>query len=651
MTMNISRPIPRVTSDFNKTKPNPLKSNSVNKWLKALGLFDTNKPEEAIELFNQITPTNSKILYNIASIYAILGDYSMAISHFKKATTYDSYMAISHFQIGVSRFLSGSYAKAATSFNTALKLLRGNSVVNYQQLGLDYKLYSCEIVYNRALSYIYSGELATGIFDLGFAAKEKKYIPEHDIIDESLAHFIELTDLQQQVPETENDNLLKLPGSLDTLNQRFSVVDPPKKLPMFSPTQSIPSVSAQMFEKAAPASGPKEISYSLFSVPQGSLFRLTEIKVRSILNNKSLGEMMYFGASKTPISNTSPSNSFDSAHSKQQSTSKISFLHSSLPQALVNNTIAARHEEVMKSQDKVATTHSIPTPPISPDLLLPSNNLNSNQPFNSHMNKYDKTTNDDSYSAVVENTQKLVVNTNCSKPVSTNLSQPNLTNSMPPQQKSYSENFGRSASLGSPLNGGRNNIGTTRAKSHSTSSPYLANGHTVRKPSTSHIPGNYSSLGLFVKTNDIGSNPQENIDTSANEKKNDIQSSNMYRNGSNGSLVSPKASSAVVNDTLVKVKIFCGNETRAIRILPGISFYDLRARIAVKIQSKSISKDSHVLAAVSNNLILRIKDEDDDLVLIGDQEDLDGAIGEAFAQNRENPKLSVYVENAIEAEI
>lgn len=652
---------------------NPLKSNSVSKWLQALELFDSNDPEQALEVFCQITPTNSKIAYNIASIHSILGNYPLAISYFKKATSFDSYMAISHFQIGVSRFLAGSYAKAATSFNTALKLLRGNTVVNYQQLGLDYKLYSCEIVYNRALSYIYSGELSTGIFDLSFAAKEKKYISEHNIIGEALNHFTEMKNSQNQLSDAQKDNGLKLPGTLDIRNQRFSVVNPPKNLQIFSPTQSTPSASSDMFEKASPAAAWKEMAYSLFSVPQGSLFRLTEIKVRSILNDESLSEMMSLGASKNPVVDTFSRYESDSKHSKETSAGKGNALSSSKsksppkssPNTFVNT---AQIKGVNAPSNKASTAPGVLTPPISPDFT------STGQKASTTRKSPIKPSVAEGYMELVENTRKLAMGPDSQKVGASNDKdklakiQRQVTNDFSRSIPSPAESMTRSSSLGNPLQTPQNHSGTAMSKSYSNSSAH--SGHNTRKQTsqrnesksnTNSGQDQHADMGMHHRS--LGANPNlhsqvNNIhgergmlrSMSSNGYLPSI-SSNFASSSHYDSPVSSRASLAAPADVSIKIKIFCGNETRAIKIQSGISFNDLRIRIGNKVQRKDVGEDSPILTAISNNLILRIKDEDGDLVLVGDQEDLDVAISEAVTNNRENPKLSVYVENTFEAEI
>lgn len=57
--------------------------------------------------------------------------------------------------------------------------------INYDQLGLKFKLYSCEVLFNRGLSYIYLGDMEQGMQDLDYAVKEKQ-TDEHNVITEAI---------------------------------------------------------------------------------------------------------------------------------------------------------------------------------------------------------------------------------------------------------------------------------------------------------------------------------------------------------------------------------------------------------------------------------------------------------------------------------
>lgn len=108
-------------------------------------------------------------------------------------------MAVAYFQQGVSNFLVGDFEEALVNFNDALKFLRGNTFIDYDQLGLKFKLFSCEVLFNRGLCYIYMGQMETGLADLTYAAKEK-IIPDHDVIDEAIREEADVGEFRSRTP-------------------------------------------------------------------------------------------------------------------------------------------------------------------------------------------------------------------------------------------------------------------------------------------------------------------------------------------------------------------------------------------------------------------------------------------------------------------
>lgn len=85
----------------------------------------------------------------------------------------------------MSNFLLGQYDLAKNNFNEALLFLRGNFLIDYDQLGLSFRLYSCEILFNRGLCFLYMASIAHGLSDLDNASQEKQ-IEDHEVIDEAL---------------------------------------------------------------------------------------------------------------------------------------------------------------------------------------------------------------------------------------------------------------------------------------------------------------------------------------------------------------------------------------------------------------------------------------------------------------------------------
>lgn len=106
------------------------------------------------------------------------------------AVQLDQYLAVAYFQQGVSNFLSQDFEEALANFNDTLLYLRGNRYIDYEQLGLPFKLHSCEALFNRGLCFINIGQKDTGIQDLIFAAREK-VLPDHDVIDDAIQDHAE----------------------------------------------------------------------------------------------------------------------------------------------------------------------------------------------------------------------------------------------------------------------------------------------------------------------------------------------------------------------------------------------------------------------------------------------------------------------------
>lgn len=153
-------------------------------WAAALKAYDDEDFEKSLELFNSIGDS-SKILVNMGLIYATLGEHDAAVEQFVGATQLDQYLSVAYFQCGVSNFLLQRYEMAYKDFDEALLYLRGNQSINYEQLGLKFKLFSAEVLFNKGLSQIYMGRLNEGLMDMEEARKEKA-TEEHNVIDDAI---------------------------------------------------------------------------------------------------------------------------------------------------------------------------------------------------------------------------------------------------------------------------------------------------------------------------------------------------------------------------------------------------------------------------------------------------------------------------------
>ncbi|KAI8987403.1 hypothetical protein BDF20DRAFT_850031 [Mycotypha africana] len=155
----------------------------LEQWQKACDAFDSNNYDEALKTFISIAD-NAKMHFNIGSIFTVVNDHKRAITAFNRAIAKDPYFAVAYFQRGVSLFLLGNLEAAKFDFDSAYQRLRGNTLINYQQLGLPFRLYACEVLFNRGICQLYLNKIDAGLTDLYHAQKSKE-TEEHDIIDQA----------------------------------------------------------------------------------------------------------------------------------------------------------------------------------------------------------------------------------------------------------------------------------------------------------------------------------------------------------------------------------------------------------------------------------------------------------------------------------
>jgi len=153
-------------------------------WSSALEAYDAADYEKSLDLFNRIADS-SKILTNMGLIYATIGEHELAVEQFIGATGLDSYLAVAYFQCGVSNFLLGRYDLSLKDFDETMLYLRGNNDINYEQLGLKFRLFAAEVLFNKGLSQIYLGDEQGGI-SIMEQARGSKATAEHDVIDDAI---------------------------------------------------------------------------------------------------------------------------------------------------------------------------------------------------------------------------------------------------------------------------------------------------------------------------------------------------------------------------------------------------------------------------------------------------------------------------------
>ncbi|CAG8433767.1 11085_t:CDS:10 [Ambispora gerdemannii] len=157
----------------------------LEQWGAAVEAYDAQNYNESLRIFDTIAES-AKFHFNMGLIYATIGEHESACLSFGQAVNCDRYFAVAYFQKGVSHFLLSQFDIALQCFDDALRHLRGNILIDYEQLGLNFRLYSCEVLFNRGLCYLYFEQTENGMRDLYAAAKEKE-TEEHNVIDEAIA--------------------------------------------------------------------------------------------------------------------------------------------------------------------------------------------------------------------------------------------------------------------------------------------------------------------------------------------------------------------------------------------------------------------------------------------------------------------------------
>lgn len=129
--------------------------------------------------------TSGRNLFNIGQTYLALGRLDRAAKSFEESVDKDTMLAVAHFMLGNVNLALDRDENALQNFNDANFYLRGNKLINYQQLGLKYKLYLCEILANRAIAHSRLGNVQEARDDF-LTALQAKVEPRHSIIEDAL---------------------------------------------------------------------------------------------------------------------------------------------------------------------------------------------------------------------------------------------------------------------------------------------------------------------------------------------------------------------------------------------------------------------------------------------------------------------------------
>ncbi|KAM4640591.1 neutrophil cytosol factor 2 [Discoglossus pictus] len=132
----------------------------MRQWSEGVAAADKGDWNNALKSFTSISDPRSKICFNIGCCHLVNRDLHEAEKAFTMTIDRDKHLAVGYFQRGSVFFKKGVYSSALEDWYRCFAEMRGNQLIDYRILGLTYKLYSCEILYNVALAHCKLGEWA-----------------------------------------------------------------------------------------------------------------------------------------------------------------------------------------------------------------------------------------------------------------------------------------------------------------------------------------------------------------------------------------------------------------------------------------------------------------------------------------------------------
>ncbi|PWA03485.1 hypothetical protein BB558_000358 [Smittium angustum] len=157
----------------------------IEQWTIAVNHYDNGELDQALSIFMKIADS-AKVHFNIGLILSQKGEHEKAIQAYKTALSLDQYLSVAYFQKGVANMIIQNNSEALNDFVDSFLYLRGNDYIDYSQIGLNYKIFACEVLYNRALCQFCLGDIKDAQKDLKSALSLKSK-DRHNWIDKALA--------------------------------------------------------------------------------------------------------------------------------------------------------------------------------------------------------------------------------------------------------------------------------------------------------------------------------------------------------------------------------------------------------------------------------------------------------------------------------
>uniref|UniRef100_A0A8C3TB27 Neutrophil cytosolic factor 2 n=1 Tax=Chelydra serpentina TaxID=8475 RepID=A0A8C3TB27_CHESE len=158
---------------------------TIRLWNEGVCATDRKDWTAALDAFTSVQNPPSKLCFNIGCIHLILGNLAEAEQAFARSINCDKHLAVAYFQRGTVFYRREKYELAIEDFKEVLALLRGNQLIDYKILGLPFRLFACEVLYNIALLYAKLEDWRKAEEHLTLAISMKTE-PRHNKIDRAM---------------------------------------------------------------------------------------------------------------------------------------------------------------------------------------------------------------------------------------------------------------------------------------------------------------------------------------------------------------------------------------------------------------------------------------------------------------------------------
>ncbi|XP_013879456.1 NADPH oxidase activator 1 isoform X2 [Austrofundulus limnaeus] len=126
-------------------------------WDQSVQRVDAKDWLGALAKLQQISEPTSRTHFNAASAHLALGQLDLALRSLDFTVAKDERLAVAFFQRAAVMMQLDRLEEALSDCIWAQKHMRGNSVIDYRQLGLRFKLYSWQVLHNAAAVYCQMG--------------------------------------------------------------------------------------------------------------------------------------------------------------------------------------------------------------------------------------------------------------------------------------------------------------------------------------------------------------------------------------------------------------------------------------------------------------------------------------------------------------